>query len=222
MTTLPPPSYTSFDGHRRIAGGSLASNALAVKQALAAGSLSPVLIFDDDTGRTVDVDLRGTDEDIVSRLCAPASTRSSTDAEQDGAEAFVPHVLQVGSADEPRGRGRPKLGVVAREVTLLPRHWEWLAAQPGGASVMLRKLVEQAKRASVEKDRTRKAQERAYHFLAAIAGDLPGFEEASRALFAHDAATFSTRMRAWPGDVHDHALRLAFGTDGPGDSAQVG
>jgi hypothetical protein len=99
--------------------------------------------------------------------------------------------------------------VVAREVTLLPRHWEWLAAQPGGASVALRKLVEEARRAHGERDRARLARERAYRFMSAMAGDLPGFEEASRALFAGDGAGMQTHMAAWPPDVREHATRLA-------------
>jgi hypothetical protein len=103
--------------------------------------------------------------------------------------------------------------VVPREVTLLPRHWEWLATQPGGASVVLRKLVEEARRAGSEKDKQRRAHERAYHFMQAIAGDLPGFEEATRALFANDPARFRDLLAAWPGDVRDHAMRLAFGQE---------
>lgn len=106
-----------------------------------------------------------------------------------------------------RGRGRPKLGVVAREVTLLPRHWEWLAAQPGGASVALRKLVEEARRS--QSGRARQAQERAYHFMNAMAGDLPGFEEATRALFAGDREGFAERIAGWPTDVREHAAWLA-------------
>ncbi|HBO77357.1 MAG TPA: DUF2239 domain-containing protein, partial [Cupriavidus sp.] len=105
--------------------------------------------------------------------------------------------------------GRPKLGVVAREVTLLPRHWEWLAGQPGGASVALRKLVEEARRAGSEKDRMRQAHERAYHFMLAIGGDLPGFEEATRALFSNDASRLRELIGGWPADVRDHALHLA-------------
>jgi hypothetical protein len=111
---------------------------------------------------------------------------------------------------ELRGRGRPKLGVVAREVTLLPRHWDWLNTQPGGASVALRKLVEEARRTSGDRDRTRAAQEAAYHFMSAIAGDLPGFEEATRALFAYDRRRFGDLVAQWPEDVRDHAIRLAF------------
>jgi hypothetical protein len=111
---------------------------------------------------------------------------------------------------EPRGRGRPKLGVVAREVTLLPRHWDWLGAQPGGASVALRKLVEDARRANGDRDRQRAARDAAYHFMSTMAGDLPGFEEASRALFADDRRRFAELIADWPVDIRDHIVKLAF------------
>jgi hypothetical protein len=114
------------------------------------------------------------------------------------------------SAPEPRGRGRPKLGVVAREVTLLPRHWDWLGAQPGGASVALRKLVEEARRASGDRDRSRAARDAAYHFMAVMAGNLARFEEASRALFADDRRRFVELIAGWPGDIRDHIVWLAF------------
>jgi hypothetical protein len=95
--------------------------------------------------------------------------------------------------------GRPKLGVVAREVTLLPRHWDWLATQPGGASVALRKLVEEA-------SRNPKAQQRAlrdatYRFATAIVGNAPGYEEAIRALYAGHGEEFAAHIEAWPADV---------------------
>jgi hypothetical protein len=167
-----PDSYTSFDGHRRLSAGPLAVVNLAAKRALERGARGPVLIFDDVTGRSRDVDMRGV-------------------------------------VEEARARGRPKLGVIAREVTLLPRHWEWLAAQPGGASVALRKLVERARKEGSGQEERRQAHERAYHFISAIAGDLPGFEEATRALFAHDAQRFSAHIHSWPRDVREHALRLA-------------
>jgi hypothetical protein len=107
-----------------------------------------------------------------------------------------------------RAVGRPKLGVTAREVTLLPRHWEWLAAQPGGASVTLRKLVEEARRAGAGDDLRRQAQERAYRFMTVMAGDRPGFEEATRALFAGDGARFAQCVAVWPQDIRTHAERL--------------
>ncbi|MEA2888759.1 MAG: uncharacterized protein QOD11_3119, partial [Bradyrhizobium sp.] len=116
---------------------------------------------------------------------------------------------------------RPKLGVVAREVTLLPRHWEWLTTQPGGASVSLRKLVEAARRANGDKDRSRAARDAAYHFMSAMAGNLPGFEEASRALFTDEPRRFSSLISAWPDDIRDHIVRLAFSDRDPVDPANV-
>jgi len=188
------PSYTAFDGHRRLVSGQLAMVALAVRQAAGDATPGTILIFDDATGRAIDLDLRGTADEIRARYAA-APANASVSA----------------GADEPRGRGRPKLGVVSREVTLLPRHWDWLAAQPGGASVALRKLVEDARRTHAAADRRRDAQARAYHFMSAIAGDLPGFEEAARALYANDLARLAELIAGWPDDVRDHALALARG-----------
>jgi hypothetical protein len=194
------PSYTSFDGHKRIASGSLPVNALAVKRALASGVLSPLLTFCDQTGRVVDIDLRGSDAQMLARLPPEGP-------QLQGNESAL---IDSGESDEPRGRGRPKLGVVAREVTLLPRHWDWLATQSGGASVTLRKLVEEARRANVDRDQQRRASECAYHFMSAVAGDMAGFEEASRALFANDAAKFRQQTEAWPPDVRDYVRYLAY------------
>ncbi|OZA80746.1 MAG: hypothetical protein B7X77_02015 [Caulobacter sp. 39-67-4] len=104
-------------------------------------------------------------------------------------------------AAAPRGRGRPRLGVVSREVTLLPRHWDWLAAQPGGASVALRKLVEAARRQGEGPERIRRSREAAYRFATAMAGDRAGFEAAMRALFAGDDAAFEARLVDWPADI---------------------
>ena len=196
-------TYTSFAGHRRIAAGPLLGNVLAVRRALESAVDGPVLVFDDATGQVVDVDTRGSEADIAARLATPEPVSAAPCTETASVEPT-----------EPRGRGRPRLGVVAREVTLLPRHWEWLAAQPGGASVALRKLVEEARRTGSAKSRQRQAQERAYHFMSAMAGDLPGFEEATRALFANDGLRMSEFTAAWPTDVREYALRLAFKDDG--------
>ena len=108
-----------------------------------------------------------------------------------------------------RGPGRPKLGVVAREITLLARHWDYLTRQPGGASVTLRKLVDEARKVNATRDRVREAQEAAYRFMTALAGDEPGFEEALRALFASNEARFSEVTASWPADIRDHAKQLA-------------
>jgi hypothetical protein len=196
MTKAARQHFTAFTGDQRLASGPLAEVALAVMKASRSAVAGPILIFDDASGRPIDLDLRGTERDVVARLPQPAS---SPDIDADDP-----------AAPEPRGRGRPKLGVVAREVTLLPRHWEWLSAQPGGASVALRKLVEEARRNSGDRDRSRAAREAAYHFMSAMAGNLPHFEDASRALFADDRRRFVELIAGWPGDIRDHVVKLAF------------
>jgi hypothetical protein len=197
MTPMTPAGhFTAFIGPKRLASGPLADVALAVKKSTKPGGQQPILIFDDTSGKSVDLDLRGTDEEVVARL--PLRTSPSP-----AAAAELP-------SSEPRGRGRPKLGVVAREVTLLPRHWDWLASQPGGASVALRKLVEEARRTNGDHDRRRAARDAAYHFMSAMAGDFKGFEEVSRALFADDRRRFGELIAGWPDDVRDHIVSLAF------------
>ncbi len=194
MIQAAPKCVTAFIGQQRLASGPLAEVALAVMKASRSAAEQTILIFNDATGRSLDLDLRGSERDIVARLPQPAPQLSAEDLP-------VP---------EPRGPGRPKLGVVAREVTLLPRHWEWLGTQPGGASVALRKLVEAARRSSGDLDRIRAARDAAYHFMSAMAGNLPGFEEASRALFADDRRQFVALIAGWPGDIRDHIVKLAF------------
>jgi hypothetical protein len=203
MAEIISNGFTSFDGHQRIASGSLYEVVLITRQVIEQGAVGSVLIFDDSMGRLVDVDMRGSAEEILRRLSPPDSSGGSVEQVGDGGT----------SADKSRDRGRPKLGVVAREVTLLPRHWEWLAAQPGGASATLRRLVDEARRTNTNKEKRRNAQDRAYRFMSAIAGDMPGFEEASRALFADDQARFVRFTAEWPQDVRDYAIHLAFADD---------
>jgi len=204
--------YTAFGGHRRIATGPMPAVALVIKRALESETAGPILIFDDATGRLIDIDTRGSDEEVVSRLTVAMANDDRAKPVQPG-QPLLEAISTETPEDEPRGRGRPRLGVIPREVTLLPRHWDWLATQPGGASVTLRKLVEEARRTGSDKEIIRKAQERAYHFMSAMAGDMPGFEEATRALFANDRVKFGEQIATWPGDVRDYAIRLAFGSD---------
>ena len=194
MTPTTSRHFTAFIGQQRLAAGPLAEVAIAVMKASRSTAPKPIIIFDDASGRPIDLDLRGTEQDIAARLPAPAPDMPP-DAE---------------TAPEPRGRGRPRLGVVAREVTLLPRHWEWLSAQPGGASVALRKLVDEARRSSGDRDRLRAARDAAYHFMSVMAGNLPDFEEATRALFADDRRRFAGLIAGWPADIRDHVISLAF------------
>ena len=193
MADQTPPHFTAFMGPQRLAAGPLAEVAIAVMQASRRAAAPPIIIFSDTTGHPIDLDLRGTEREIIARLPQPAS----------------PPDVETAPA-EPRGRGRPKLGVIAREVTLLPRHWEWLGTQPGGASVALRKLVEEARRANGDADRARAARDAAYHFMSVMAGNLAGFEEASRALFADDRRRFAGLVASWPDDIRDHVVELAF------------
>jgi uncharacterized protein len=171
----PTPSFTVFHGPDRIAHGDLAAAAHAAHQALP----HSVIVFDDSSGARVDLDLR---------LGAEAAAAAHLDQ-------IRPPPLQ------PQGRGRPKLGVTPREVTLLPRHWDWLARQSGGASAALRRLVEDALRADDAPLRAREAREAAYRVMSALAGNLPGFEEACRTLFAGRDADFDEIIAGWPADV---------------------
>ncbi len=196
-------SCTAFAGTHRLASGPVRDVARAVKAHFDTHPESQVLVFDNLRAQPVEFDLRGTVDDVLARL----------------ESAAPPPADAVDDEAQPRGRGRPKLGVIAREVTLLPRHWDWLAAQPGGASVTLRKLVEDARRAAEGVDRCRAAQEAAYRFMSAMAGNAAGFEDATRALFAADAERFQFLTEPWPADVRDFARELAHAVFYPGAPA---
>jgi uncharacterized protein len=189
-----PSTVSAFVATTLFATGDLPHVITKAKALLDRDQWAQVLIFDDETGCVIDVDWSGTLADVLER----ADKMSPADSSKEAAcEAEV------------RRPGRPKLGVVAREITLLPRHWEWLATQPGGASVALRKLVEHARGANQGKDRRRRAQEAAYRFASALAGDEPGFEEATRALFGGNPERFAEMVEPWPIDIRDYVKRLA-------------
>jgi len=186
--------YIAFEGDRRIALGDLHDVARAAKQALDRHKDASILVFDGKTSGPVEIDFRGSVADVLGRLPEIAAASAVDDDTAPSA---------------PRGPGRPKLGVVAREVTLLPRHWEWLAQQSGGASVALRKLVDAARRTGEDGDRHRQAQEAAYRFMSVMAGNRPHYENAVRALFAGDTRGFEKLIAEWPQDVRDHTAKLA-------------
>lgn len=186
-------SFTAFTGPHRLAGGAILDVALAVKTALAIDPEAPVLTFNDATGAVVDLDLRGGRDEIAARL-----------------DERFPQSPDEMESEAPRGPGRPKLGVIAREVTLLPRHWEWLGTQRGGASHALRRLVDDARRADQGASEARTRRDAAYRFMSAMAGNLSGFEEASRAFFAGDAARFNEQSASWPEDIRAHVRKLAW------------
>jgi uncharacterized protein len=176
-----PNTYSSFAGERQIASAQLSDLLRATKAFLDRTRDAQVLIFEDQTGQQVDFDFSGTLAEVLARA-APA----------------VP---------ERAGPGRPKLGVVSREVSLLPRHWVWLEAEPHGISAALRRLVDEAKKKNPGEQRARQAREAVSKFLSAIAGNLEHFEEATRALFAKDNALFAELSAGWPADIRGHALR---------------
>lgn len=194
MDTNAQTAWIAFAKNRRIARGAPRAVAAKVKQATDARQDAEILVFDANSSALVEIDLRGSLAAVLKRIPTPPS-----DAAPSNDEA---------AAEPTRGVGRPKLGVMAREVTLLPRHWEWLASQPGGASVALRKLVEYGMRANREADRLRVAQESAYRFMQTMAGNNPGFEDATRALFAGHRAHVQQAIAQWPRDVRDHAAEL--------------
>ncbi len=173
-------TFVVFAGTVRVAAGSLADAAIAARRALEQDGSPSVLVLDGATGAVRDLDLRGSEVEIAARYAPPVQPAAT--------------------------RGRPKLGVVAREVTLLPRHWDWLAGQRGGASAALRRLVEVARKQDGEAGAGRARVEAAYRFMSIMAGDLPGFEEAARALFAGDQERLTHCMRGWPPDIRDQAL----------------
>jgi hypothetical protein len=179
MASYPTSSVTAFAGSRLVARGDL----ITVARAAHASRDEQPVIFDDTTGRTVELDLRGSVEEALARLPLPAAPSKPS-------------------------RGRPKLGVTAREVTLLPRQWEWLATQPGGASAALR-------RETGSTDAVRQAQEAAYRVMTTLAGDLPGYEEATRALFARDRERFDQLTAAWPADIGGYVRSLNAKVDAP-------
>lgn len=226
MTWLNTPC-TAFEGGHCIAAGALNDVAfiakIAVDQAAANSAPQPVLIFEDATGEVIELDWRGSCGKFAARLAVRAQGLERH--ERHGPDVAMPVAIDPAAsanvdanispdistnitANAPRGPGRPRLGVVAREVTLLPRHWDWLGQQTGGASVALRKLVEVASRASAMQDRVRQSSAAGYKFMATIAGHEPGFEEASRALFAADTVAFDAQIARWPTDVQTHLKKI--------------
>ena len=183
-------TYTAFDGDQQLFQGPLNEIVLKIKGRMGKDENSAILIFSDATGKIMDFNFQGSKKDILKRLEVFISGEKSND-------------------NSVAGPGRPKLGVISREVSLLPRHWEWLATQTGGASAILRSLVEDAKKKSTLGNSVKQAQERTYKFMHAIAGDLNGYEDALRALYKRDGKNFLAKIEDWPRDIRSYATELA-------------
>ena len=178
--------YTAFENFKITSQGTLEEVAITVKKRLKEHATTNILIFSDLTGRQIDLDLSGTEKQILDRLKIFSSQKLQTNI----------------------GAGRPKLGVIPREISLLPHHWEWLTNQDGGSSAVIRNLIDE-KIKNRPADKTKMAQERVYKFLSAIAGDLPNFEEAVRFLYRKDKKKFTELISTWPKDVVRHSMSLA-------------
>jgi hypothetical protein len=176
------PTYTAFANHTIIVSGPLDEVLGVLKRRFEEGESAIILVFEDWSGRQVDFDLRGSLEEVLARVLPPPVRT---------------------------GPGRPRLGVVSREISLLPRHWQWLEEQPNGASAALRRLVDQARKQEQVSHRVRLAVDAAARFMSAMAGNLAGYEEATRALYARDRGSLEELTENWPRDIRDHALRLA-------------
>lgn len=182
-------SILAFRGHTLLGAGPVPLVAKTLKALMAQGEAPNFLIFDAQTGQQIDIELAASMTHIEQRYGVPA-------------ESAV-------AEPQRKTRGRPKLGVVGREVTLLPRHWEWLDRQRGGASAALRRLIDAERKNSAEEDRVRQAQDNTNRFIYAMAGNLEGFEEAVRALYAADKEAFNRNIRSWPTDIRQCTLNFA-------------
>ena len=182
-------TYTAFEAHKIVSQGVLEDVVLKIKKRLEKSPESQIVIYSDATGKSMDFNFTGSEKDVLKRL--EVYTTPETDPEKAA------------------GPGRPKLGVISREVSLLPRHWEWLATQSDGASATVRKLIEESMKKTAGVNTVKMAQERTYKFMSVEAGDLANYEEALRALYRKDEERFSLEIKAWPRDVQKHIMQLA-------------
>ena len=181
----------AFVGVRCVSSGKMTEIIRHIKENLSQDEINSILILDAETSEPVEIDFRGTTEEVLAKIQSSSGTSSPVSNETEN------HFKQT------------KVGAVAHDVNLLPRHLDWLNQQPGGASVALRKLVEEARHANENKDRFRQAQESANRFLLTMAGNLPGYEEATRALYSGDQNRFQHQIKTWPDDIRNHAKSLA-------------
>lgn len=216
-------TYTAFAGDKLIISGDLRTMLLTTKECIDKGETDQILIFDDQTGEQIDFNLRGTPEEVIARLQShPLFAESENQGNPkknpfagfagfsafSAFSAFSEFASKESQEKARTGPGRPKLGVVSHEVTLLPRHWDWLGQQPGGASVTLRKLVEEARKHGRGKELARNSWDAAGKFMWVMAGNLPDFEEASRALYAKDPSRLQSLISKWPKDIRKHLEKL--------------
>jgi len=176
---------TAFVNCTQLASGTVQDVAMAAKNWHETNDTQTLLVFDSNTGAAIDLALEGSLQQVEQRYQSP------------------PAIVAI------RKPGRPKLGVVGHEVTLLPRHWQWLRSQPGGASVALRKLVDQGRKDNAEVDDVRRARVAITTVCTALVGNIAGFEEAQRALYNNDLRRFNFEIELWPTDIKAFIGQLA-------------
>lgn len=177
----PDKTYTAFTCLSRIGGGDLETTVRDTWAYIQDHPEANVQVFDDRTGHGVDLDLRGGLDEAMARVVPPKNKK---------------------------GPGRPALGVVCREVCLMPRHWEWLDEQTLSASAVIRRLIEAARKETSSDMARKRALEAAGRFMWAVAGDLVGFEEASRALYAERWPIFDRLVEPWAADVREQLAKM--------------
>lgn len=183
-------SYTAFENDQILTQGPLDQVVLKIKRKLGNAAHSSILIFSDQSGKIMDFNFSGSEAEVIKRLDIYVSSSSP-------------------ASSEIQGPGRPKLGVISREVSLLPRHWEWLAQQSSSVSAILRKMIEEAMKKSSTANETKQSQERTYQFMSVMAGNLSQYEEALRALYQKNQKLFFSLIDKWPTDIKKHVTSLA-------------
>lgn len=162
--------YTAFRGDTRIITDSLFNVALALQKQ----SEMNVLVFNDQTGQQIDLDLSGSEDDLKQRYTE------------------VEYVKKV---------GRPKLGVISREITLQQKHWNWLDQQSSSASAVIRKLIDKELNDPSSESNIMLAKQAIDHFMLAMLGNMPNYEEATRALYQGNKSHFLALIHNYPKDL---------------------
>ena len=178
-------TFSAYGPTSCIGQGELTDVALAAHRFLRTHPDQSALILQDSTCQIIDLDLSG-DEALLERKANHYPIRS---------QAPVP------DSKDP----------ITGEITLLPRHWQWLAEQGGNASATLRRLIDEARRDPKQKadNECRRRQQLTYRFCQALCGDFQGYEDALRALYAADKDSFKTHISTWPADFALRAEALA-------------
>ncbi len=169
--------YSSFIGDRHLFTGDLKGMLSQTHAYISRHGEEGLLIFDNFSGRQIDYNFRVSLEELLGKELPPTPKK---------------------------GPGRPRLGVVCGEISLLPRHWDWLQRQRQSASATIRRLIEAAMKEASPEEKTREAIDAAGKFLWTMAGNLSDFEEASRALYAQKWHILDAITAAWPEDIAKH------------------